>query len=193
MARTKISSRCGGAVVKPNGMRAWRKTARRWRRKQNRHWRETGAPCIADGTGRWYRRQQAFFKQRPAAPSSPFTPRSLVGMTMGARKRMAWAEYLSACKESDPGLLVAASLQTWNEHELEAGFQRWRERQNQIRARYCIGERLRPCPGCFDCGVECWACHNPHEPDDECCGETGVIRAGRLRPEKRIPACTRPF
>jgi hypothetical protein len=52
-----------------------------------------------------------------------------------------------------------------------------------------IGERLRPCPGCFDCAVECWVCHEPHEPPDELCGGSGVIRAGKLRPLLRKPDC----
>ena len=116
--------------MKPNGMRAWRKTARRWRRKQNRHWRETGAPCVADGTGRWYRRQQAFFKQRPAAPSRPFTPRSLVGMTMGARKRGArWELAANTPSSQERKLAMAGTLRAW----------------------YRMGERLRPCPGCLRC------------------------------------------
>jgi hypothetical protein len=52
-----------------------------------------------------------------------------------------------------------------------------------------IGERLRPCPGCFDCAVECWVCHEPHEPPDELCDGSGVIRAGKLRPLLRKRDC----
>ena len=54
---------------------------------------------------------------------------------------------------------------------------------------YRIGERLRPCPGCFDCAVECWVCHEPHDPPDELCGGSGVIRAGKLRTLVRKPDC----
>ena len=136
--------------MKPNGMRAWRKTARRWRRKQNRHWRETGAPCIADGTGRWYRRQQAFFKQRPAAPSRPFTPRSLVGMSQQTRRWYARVD-----------LVLRHSTETaTNRSEGRALLLRWtellanpeaREDYRQSLAEYRLGQRLRPCAGCLRC------------------------------------------
>lgn len=134
--------------MKPNGMRAWRKTARRWRRKQNRHWRETGAPCVADGTGRWYRRQQAFFKQRPAAPSCPFTPRSLVGMTMGARKRGArWELAANTPSSQERKLAMAGTLRAW----------------------YRMGERLRLCPGCLECQPkDCDGCGFSLGAGDDC-------------------------
>lgn len=130
--------------MKPNGMRAWRKMARRWRRKQNRHWRETGAPCVADGTGRWYRRQQAFFKQRPAAPSRPFTPRSLVGMTQSARKR-------AAERLCDVTFIPFPNCKA-NRLALR------RELAGKLR----IGQRLRPCPNPFcskEDGCSLRGCH----------------------------------
>lgn len=108
--------------MKPNGMRAWRRAAKRWRRKQNRHNRETGAPWIADGTGRWYRRNQAFFKQRPAVHALAFTAQSLVGMSQAHRK------WLAMCK----------SIGQRTDYRVECGL-------------YRIGERLRPCSGCEEC------------------------------------------
>ena len=162
--------------MKPNGMRAWRKTARRWRRKQNRHWRKTGAPCVADGTGRWYRRQQAFFKQRPAAPSRPFTPRSLVGMTMGARKRAAkvdaWHKAVTYGRE-----VITRALRrciATDRTKLRVG--NVAIEYAQQRRRYRIGERLRPCPGCLACVACGW------ESDfflslNPCCDGSGVIPA----------------
>ena len=104
--------------MKANGMRAWRRAARKWRHRQNRR---SGAPYM-DGSGRWYRRQRAWFHQRPTVPPRPFSPRSLVGMTMGARKRGAW-------KASAFGYYAVIAE----------------------RKKYRIGERLRPCPGCPAC------------------------------------------
>jgi len=63
------------------------------------------------------------------------------------------------------------------------------EMMGYLRSDLRIGERLRPCPGCFDCAVECWVCHEPHDPPDELCGGSGVIRAGKLRPLLRKPDC----
>ena len=91
----------------------------------------------------------------------------LVGMTMGARKRQAWIRLQSARFLCD---------------DANSDWYAWR-------SKYRIGERLRPCPGCFDCAVECWVCHEPHDPPDELCGGSGVIRAGKLRPLLRKPDC----
>ena len=133
--------------MKPNGMRAWRKAARRWRRKQNRR---SGAPCV-DGPGRWYRRQRAWFKVRPTIPHSSFAPCSLVGMTMGARKRKAkfdaWhkavtygreviTRALRRCIATDRTILRVGNVAS---------------EYAQQRRRYRIGERLRPCAGCPRC------------------------------------------
>ena len=75
--------------MKPNGRRAWRRFAKQQRRKVNRRNRQTGTPWINDADGAFYRHEQKHFEQRPIVPVGPFTARSLVGMTMGARKR-AW-------------------------------------------------------------------------------------------------------
>ena len=88
----------------------------------------------------------------------PFTTRSLVGMTMGSRKRA-----IARCEQVD----------------LDPVHRLW----------FRLGQRLRPCPGCFDCAVECWVCHEPHEPPDELCDGSGVIRAGKLRPLLRKRDC----
>ena len=134
--------------MKANGMRAWRQTARRWRRKQNRHFRETEAPCIADGTGRWYRRQRAWFHQRPTMPPRPFSPRSLVGMSQGARKRAAkfdaWHKAVTYGHEVITRALrrcIASDKTTLRVENVAAEYVRQRRR-------YRIGERLRPCRWC---------------------------------------------
>ena len=63
------------------------------------------------------------------------TPRSLVGMTMGARRRRLWDEFFD---EAWDGATI-------NNFRTEA-------------ARYRLGQRLRPCPGCHTCmpGVKGW-------------------------------------
>lgn len=118
--------------MKANGMRAWRATARRWRRKQNRANRMIGAPWINDASGRWYRRQRAFYHQRPVIQPRPFSERSLVGMTMGARKRAALSELMAAAQTPEPREVAGQVL-------------------DFARREYRIGQRLRPCPGCPDC------------------------------------------
>ena len=63
------------------------------------------------------------------------TPRSLVGMTMGARRRRLWHEFFD---EAWDGATI-------NTFRTEA-------------AKYRLGQRLRPCPGCHTCmpGVKGW-------------------------------------
>ena len=57
------------------------------------------------------------------------TPRSLVGMTMGARRRRLWNEFFDEAWDGA----------TSDDFRTEA-------------ATYRIGQRLRPCPGCAECG-----------------------------------------
>lgn len=57
------------------------------------------------------------------------TPRSLVGMTMGARRRRLWDEFFD---EAWDGATIS-------NFRTEA-------------AKYRLGQRLRPCPGCQKCG-----------------------------------------
>ena len=115
--------------MKPNGRRAWRRFAKQQRRKVNRRNRQTGTPWINDADGAFYRHEQKHFEQRPIVPVGPFTARSLVGMTMGERKRV----YRNAVNT-----LECADV--WRGDVVD-------------RKRLRIGERLRPCPGCPKCGV----------------------------------------
>ena len=148
--------------MSPNGRRAWRE----WVRRQDlrrKHKQPKGSVC------RMARQARRHIPLVPGAvlPKPP-TTRSLVGMTMGARKRVLQDELSRYIGDDnfDYGDVVAHFA-------------------DPLR----IGERLRPCPGCFDCAVECWVCHEPHEPPDELCGGSGVIRAGKLRPLLRKPDC----
>ncbi len=70
----------------------------------------------------------------PRLERKPFTARSLVGMTQGARKRLREAIF---CGERVPPFILGADSVT-----------------EGLR----IGKRLRPCPGCFHCqpGVKGW-------------------------------------
>ena len=113
--------------MKPNGRRAWRRFAKQQRRKVNRRNRQTGTPWINDADGAFYRHEQKHFEQRPIVPVGPFTARSLVGMTMGARKRA----YRAAVAELE-------QAEVWRGDVVD-------------RSRLRISERLRPCPGCFHC------------------------------------------
>jgi len=63
-------------------------------------------------------------------PAKPFIPRSLVGMTQGARKRKARDD-----KELSEFLVATLA-------KLE---------HTEERAKYRIGQKLRPCPGCCAC------------------------------------------
>ena len=186
--------------MKPNGRRAWRKAAKKLRWKMGRRWRSQEewvhgkrwselVPDLeahrAHITGTWFKRHgfQSFDAESSSRhyiglwgsangetigfveSASSITARSLVGMTMGARKRA----YRAAVAELE-------QAEVWRGDVVD-------------RSRLRISERLRPCLGCFDCAVECWVCHEPHEPPDELCGGSGVIRAGKLRPLLRKPDC----
>lgn len=75
-------------------------------------------------------------RRAQALPPRPRCPRSLVGMTMGARKRAA--------------RLIAAIL-TPNTSEPAEHEAAWNLLRAQYGRQYRIGERLRPCLGCFAC------------------------------------------
>lgn len=82
--------------------------------------------------------------------AKPFTARSLVGMTTGARKRaVRRAEYLTTIQDRMQWYLL---------------------RGPYLRAKYRIGERLRPCPGCCSCGP----CFGP-KPCRRVCDGSGVL------------------
>ena len=88
------------------------------------------------------------------ASPRPFTPRSLVGMTMGARKRAAWYEALRSSYDGDGGPISNRKLRLCLRSALTVRVLavtvpiEWRL---EVRAKYRIGERLRPCAGCLRC------------------------------------------
>ena len=84
-------------------------------------------------------------------PRTVFSPRSLVGMTMGARKRAAkvdaWHKAVTYGRE-----VITRALRrciATDRTKLRVG--NVASEYAQQRRRYRIGERLRPCPGCLAC------------------------------------------
>lgn len=127
--------------MSPNGRRAWRKWAARRRRLFRRLCRDlrSGAhtlltPTPYDAPIKRRVRKSSEGRGPRATPSRPFTPRSLVGMTQGARKRAARAELIGA-------------HQVGTLSEIPAGIVRDVYRGPHYR----IGQRLRPCAGCIRC------------------------------------------
>ena len=95
--------------------------------------------------------------------ASSITARSLVGMTMGARKRSARRFECPGCMEC--GGLDKPKLEPWRCYgeDIDLGKEQWRPYHRcpnmrriyrQHRAKYRIGERLRPCLGCSWCGTD---------------------------------------
>ena len=76
------------------------------------------------------------------------TPRSLVGMTMGCRKRVVRAR----CWEA--GYTLRLNRFSLTSDQLRALDVTERAECAKIRDNYRIGQRLRPCPGCSKCGSQ---------------------------------------
>ena len=109
------------------------------------------------------------------------TPRSLVGMTMGARKRAALYESLFNQDTSHIKMTNKQLRMVWrNVWPLSA----WaRSERETLRTPYRIGQRLRPCAGCAECAYITFvggrpACNNKH-----ICDGSGVLpaRAKKVR------------
>jgi len=125
-----------------NGRRAWRKRRRK-------------LGCLTSAT--FLRRHQGRvelwdYGTPGDRPPRPWTARSLVGASMGARKRKAGGADRFHCvcgwvgvpydleeDDSDEGRLICPECSN-----------PWADMQTE-RSRYRIGERLRPCPGCWEC------------------------------------------
>ena len=116
------------------------------------------------------------------ARCKPFTPRSLVGMTQGARKRAAWYEALRTSYDGDGGpisnrkLRLCLSVLTTKVLSVTVPTE-WRL---EVRAKYRIGEKLRPCPGC----CACWGhrISSAYGEIAECCGpQTSGKRKSQIK------------
>ena len=133
--------------MSPNGLRRWRRYAKKCRyrsRKEGKVSNATGASLRA-----------LFFAARIhpnyAVPPKPLTARSLVGMTMGARKRAARAQYMYGAYILRDCRRYVLRLFAETKDGVSSEYKRaWRM--------YRIGQRLRPCPGCHTCmpGAKGW-------------------------------------
>ena len=126
--------------MSPNGLRRWRRYAKKCRyrsRKEGKVSNATGASLRA-----------LFFAARIhphyAVPPKPFTPRSLVGMSMGARKRAADRVAVAALGNDRAHAYTREYGSYLRSGEYLGAY--WAARET-----YRIGERLRPCVGCLRC------------------------------------------
>ena len=116
--------------------------------------------------------------------NKPFTARSLVGMSQSSRKRKARAVafvVINSVTFFEHAVPLASAL-----HERlyrERGFPRHSEEMRlvrDVRAKYRIGERLRPCPGC----CACWGhrISSAYGEIAECCGpQTSGKRKSQIK------------
>ena len=156
----------------PNGRRVWRRYSKEYRRGfhlkwifASEDWKLGNGQAVSCAWSGAYRRRHSgrnnghhIGKLRGFEPR-PFTARSLVGMTMGARKRAVRREFdLVPCPEY---LTTIQDRMQW-----------YLLRGPYLRAKYRIGERLRPCPGCMECDPSGFA---------SICDGSGVLPAGRQR------------
>ena len=89
------------------------------------------------------------------ARCKPFTPRSLVGMSQSARKRRSRAVAYLVIVD----VTFIEHAETWANaihsklfHQRKFPRHQWDlEQYAQVRAKYRIGEKLRPCVGCLRC------------------------------------------
>ena len=138
-----------GANVKPNGRRAWRKWCKRARLHMNKHHRALYRGAIM-------RKKQP---ERTSLPTKPLTARSLVGMTMGARKRAAKSEGVRIGCKAGPKICDKLRKRMWRvwaqaPYARTARTEELAKIWQDMYAKYRIGEHLRPCPGC----CACWGC-----------------------------------
>lgn len=162
--------------MKPNGRRRWRRRAKNLRHMLRHEW-----PLILEHATPKVRAQllnaQKHHSSRPLLPlpAREFSARSLCGMSMGARKRAVLREMR---REDHP--LHGHRLDYW-----------------EVRAKYRLGERLRPCKGkngCRNCSRTCGACEDQIPNDTRCrrcgsmmttegpfCDGSGVLPARRHR------------
>ena len=144
--------------MKANGRRAWRKAAKKYRRghhleftRASAAWRATdGQRVVCSWSGAVKRRHAGlrngrYIEPLPPLPTRPFTPRSLVGMSNGSRRRLCFAlGYLIAVMCGGPARYTMQGVQSF-------GVWLWFKKMP--------GQRLRRCPDCEQCLV-CVQCEN---------------------------------
>ena len=103
--------------------------------------------------------------------------RSLVGMTMGARKRAARAQYMYAayvlrdCRRYV--LRLFADTDDGVSHDYK-----------QARKMYRIGQRLRPCNGCAECAYITWIGGRQVRNTEFICDGSGVLPAKKAKAKR---------
>ncbi len=148
----------------PTGRRAWRK----WLKSQRKHDKDSWAANIGACLGRaaYARRHrgtdagQGLPDVVPTVSATPFTARSLVGMTMGARKRR-WAKDYDALPQFGRFSKTMSMLRAYGVYPKEGN---------------PLAQRLRPCPGCCSCGP----CFGP-KPCRRVCDGSGVLPATKTK------------
>ena len=173
----------------PNGRRRWRAYTKKCRyrsRREGKRLELSAAQMMARHPGR---------KLYPL-PARPFTARSLVGMSQSARKRAIRALFVelvftsqgTAIEPTDKG---SRWFHLWCRGSGDAASRD--PEYAALRAKYRIGERLRPCPGCLRCrscsgcevldfeGERCARCGKecPSEPTQ--CDGSGVLPSRKQR------------
>ena len=136
--------------MKPTGRRRFRKMNARFRQRGSAVVRERARSTSA-GKARKLILNDFWGGDPLPLPRTVFSPRSLVGMTMGARKRKAkfdaWHKAVTYGRE-----VITRALRrciATDQTKLRVG--NVAIEYAQQRRRYRIGERLRPCPGCLRC------------------------------------------
>ena len=119
-----------------------------------------------------------------AVKPKPFTARSLVGMSQSARKRRSRAVAYLVIVD----VTFIEHAETWANaihsklfHQRKFPRHQWDlEQYAQVRAKYRIGEKLRPCPGC----CACWGhrISSAYGEIAECCGpQTSGKRKSQIK------------
>jgi hypothetical protein len=182
--------------MSPNGRRAWRKAAKKLRRKMGRRWRSQAEWLFGKRwseivpnleahrnhiTGAWFKRHghteqglRTLDSQHPVrvyiglwgtadgdgveyvVRPKPFTARSLVGMTMGARKRL-YRYIVDALPTEGDVFLICAE-------------------DEGVPIGWFLAQRLRPCCGCCNCQP----CFGPKACRRVCDG-SGVLPARKQK------------
>jgi len=112
--------------MSPNGLRRWRRYAKKCRYRSRKEGKRATGATAQGATVRalfWMAKNHPNF----ALPPKPFTPRSLVGMSQGARKRA-----------HHKAVLALEHAEVWRGDVVD-------------RSRFRIGQKLRPCVGCLRC------------------------------------------
>jgi len=136
--------------MSPNGRRRWRKHAKHRRKRMH------GVVVLGKILRSSDCRGRRGDKTGPGPlPTKPWTPRSLVGMTMGARKRAAlWAVFVPHCLDwlgYDPSTSESPQAERRHMTGCLKHSRTLTALYRDERAKYRIGEKLRPCPNCLKC------------------------------------------